>query len=92
MMRVPLWAHYFRRGAHVSGCTLVVVPDGSDAPLTVRISGRAARALGGLVVAAGALVGVAVVSIGLDLTDHSRSPPPACDAKLAHYRPCARRL
>ena len=71
MMRVPFWPHYFRRDTDVLGCTLVVVPDGIDAPLTMRFSGRAVRALSGVLVAVATLLGVAVLSIGLDLTGHS---------------------
>jgi murein DD-endopeptidase MepM/ murein hydrolase activator NlpD len=70
-MRVRHWSRHIRRVIGASACTLVVVPDGSDAPLTVRISSRAARAVGGALIGVGVLVGAALVSICLDLTGHS---------------------
>lgn len=70
-MSVRLWSRHIRRVAKATACTVVVVPDGSDAPLTVRVPLRAARFVGALLVGAGLIVGAAVVSIGLDLTGHS---------------------
>jgi murein DD-endopeptidase MepM/ murein hydrolase activator NlpD len=70
-MRVRLWPHPIHRVARAAACTLVIVPDGSDAPLTLRISLWAVRAAGGALVGAALLLGAAIVSICLDLTGHS---------------------
>jgi murein DD-endopeptidase MepM/ murein hydrolase activator NlpD len=70
-MGVHRWSDQIRRVTQAPACTLVVVPDGSDAPLTVRISSRWARTLGGALVGAGVCVGAAIVLICLDLTGHS---------------------
>jgi murein DD-endopeptidase MepM/ murein hydrolase activator NlpD len=70
-MRAPGWWRQIRHVTHAPSCTLVVVPDGSDATIAVRIAARGVRAVGALLVGAGAVCAAAVVSICLDLTGHS---------------------
>lgn len=59
------------RSNRVRTWTVVLVPEGSDATRSLRLSPVVVRALAGAVVAALLLVMTAALSIGLDLTGHS---------------------
>jgi murein DD-endopeptidase MepM/ murein hydrolase activator NlpD len=59
------------RGASRGAWTVVLVPEGSEAPLTLRVRPRATRAFGVIAAGTGVMVITALLSIALDLTGHS---------------------